>query len=159
MADLGYGPKPTGVSILAVLSALMAVLYLADALVTMFAIGSVAFAENVKSSGASQWVIANLDTILTVETVLLFAIMVIYFYLYIGFTHGNRWGWSLGIGFSFVGIFFTVSDLLAFPGVSAFWQFTLEILIPVVMLFYLLRPNIKHYFRGSPGETETPDLN
>jgi hypothetical protein len=155
---LGYGPKPTGVKILMVASALMALLYLADGLVTMFAIGSGAFALNVKAAGAQQWVIDNLDTVLTIETVILFAFAVAYFYTYVAFNHGNRWGWGLGLGLSFAGIFFTVFDLIAFPGVSAFWQFTLEIVIPVIMLFYLIRPNVKHFFIGAPGETETPDV-
>jgi hypothetical protein len=141
-----------------VLSALTAVVYLADALVTMFAIGNSAFIANLKSAGAPQWVIDNVGTILAVETVLLFAITVVYFMLYVGFQHGNRWAWGLSIGFSIFGIAFTILEFFAFPGIRASWQAILEILIPALILAYITRPSVKHFFIGSSGETETPDL-
>ncbi len=157
---LGYGPRPKSVSILMALSAIMALIYLADAAVTFWSLsmtGQASFIDNLKSSGASQWVIDNINGILTVETFLLAALMVIYFLLYIGFQHGRRWAWSLGLALGFLGVFFTVLDLFAFPGVSPFWQFTLEILVPVIVILYLLNPKIKHYFLGAAGETETPE--
>ncbi len=157
---MGYGERPKSVTILMALSAIMALIYLADAIVTFWNLsltGDANFINYLKSQGATQFVIDNISTILTVETAILFAIMVIYYLEYIGFQHGRKWAWGLGLSLGVVGIFFTVLDLFAFPGVSPFWQYVLEILVPLLILVYLLRPNIKHFFLGAPGETETPE--
>ena len=157
---MGYGQRPKSVSILMGLAAIVALIYLADAAVTFWDLsmtGQPSFIQNLKDSGASDWVVQNISAILTVETFILAAIMVIYFLIYIGFQHGRRWAWSLGLALGFIGIFFTLIDLFAFPGVSPFWQFTVELIVPVIITLYLFMPNVKHYFLGAPGETETPE--
>ncbi|HVO77364.1 MAG TPA: hypothetical protein VMS79_00685 [Methanomassiliicoccales archaeon] len=158
---MGYGEKPKSVTILMALAAIMALIYLADALVTFWDLSltnNAGYIDFLRSQGAADYVINNIGTILTVETIILFAIMVIYYLEYIGFQHGRRWAWGLGLVLGVAGVFFTVLDLFLFPGVSPFWQYTLEIVVPILLLLYLLQPRIRHYFLGAPGETETPDL-
>jgi len=152
---LGYGPRPFGVTILAILSALVALLFVlatAAALLGFALTTDPSFIQALKDAGAPQWVIDNISLILGVTALASLIFMIVYFLLAFGFWGGRRWAWGLGAVFAVLSIAYSIANFVLFPGVTSVLGLALDILIPLIILIYLMMPGVKMYFKGpAPG--------
>jgi hypothetical protein len=150
--NLGNRPRPIGVTVLAVLSALVALLFVAITAVALLGLAlttDASFIQALKGAGAPQGVIDNISTILGVTSLVTLVFMMVYFLLAFGFWGGKRWAWGLGVVFVVLTIMYTLVDFVLFPGVTDMVSLILSILVPLIILVYLMMPGVKAYFRGS----------
>jgi len=140
-----------GVTILAVLSALVALLFVLATAVAFLGLALTTdptFIQNLIDQGAPQWVIDNISLILGVTAFVSLVFMIVYFLLAFGFWGGRRWAWGLGVVFAIISIIYTVASYVLFPGVSTILTVALDVLIPAIILIYLMMPGVKAYFMG-----------
>lgn len=156
---MGYGPRPAGVTILAILSGLVAVIsFLASlgaALVLTFANNS-EFVQALRDSGAPQWIIDNFRAIFIVLLFVFLIFMAVYLLLAYGFMIGARWAWTLGICFAAINIVWTVVQFIALQGTSGVLDTVISVLIPAIILIYLTQTNVKSFFLGGGQMAQPP---
>ncbi len=157
---MGYGPRPTGVTILAVLTALLAILFLITLLGSLALLafsGNSQIIQSLRNAGAPQWIIDNIQTIGAVLTVVSLIFFVLAVLLAYGFTKGSRWAWGLGIVVMVLNIISTVVQFIALPGTSDVFGAAISIVIPLLIIFYLTTPRVKAFFYGpAPGQPMPP---
>lgn len=122
--------RPTGVTILAILEALGGLLLLFGA-AALFALSALSGSTSGTSAGGLIGVFgAALGAFLVILALISFAVAY-------SFWTGKPWGWWLGLILSVLQI---ISGLITFPvGV-------LNILIGIIILYYLTRPHVKVWF-------------
>jgi len=158
---MGFGSRPTGVTILAVLSGLMALLFLLAFLgsILVFVLSNNAsFIQSLRDSNAPQWIIDNFRAVFAAIAVISLVFLIIYSLLTYGFLKGSRWAWGLGIGFAIIDIVWTFARFVVLPGTSGIVDTAISIVIPLIILVYLMQRNVKTFFFG-PGPaipTTTP---
>jgi hypothetical protein len=144
------------VTILAVLSALVALLFLLAAAVGILGIAlsaDASFVQDLIDAGASQWVIDNVSLVFSVTAIVALIFMIVYFLLAFGFLGGRKWAWGLGVVFATVSIVYSAANYVLFPGVTSLASVALNALIPLIILVYLMIPGVKTYFRGAGRST------
>lgn len=129
------GPRPVGVTILAVLNFLFAVVLLA---VAGLIIAGGAFLEMLAEGGA-MGLLAGLGAVVGGLVVLLaLAVFVIGW----GLWTGRGWAWALELIFAVIGILFALVSMLGGDVQGALFGLVIDGLI----LYYLTRPGVAKYF-------------
>ena len=156
---MGFGPRPVGVTILAVLSGLVALIYLLAILGIVFILtlaNNAQFMQALIDSGAPQWVIDNFRSIFLILLIVSLIFMVVYGLLAFGFWTGSRWAWTLGFVFAAINIVWTVAQFIALPGTSGILDVIIGVAVAAIILFYLAQPNVKAFFFGSRQTFQPP---
>jgi hypothetical protein len=151
--DIGYGKRPTGVTVLAVLAILMILGSLLVIVVFAWVIGFMGnpdFLQAMRDAGAPQFVIDNLSLIFTLYILLFALYAVIYALLAYSFFAGARWGWGLGVGFSVFIIAFSIVMFILTPSLSGVPGLVIQLIIYVLILYYINTPPVITWFKG-PG--------
>lgn len=151
--------RPTGVTILAVLSILGAIAFLlggAALIVVGLVIGTYAGSQltnQITSSGYSALASLTAGTIALVFTAI-GAILLILGFLYlavaVGFLGGRGWAWTLGMIGYIIGIVLNIVQI-AFGSYSS----AAGLIIGIIIVYYLTRPHVKAFF-GKGGGTMAP---
>ena len=155
---MGFGTRPTGVTILAVLSGLVALIYLLAMFGVVFILAltnNSQFMQALRDSGAPQWIIDNFRSIFLILLIVSLIFMVVYGLLAYGFWTGTRWAWTLGFVFAALNIVWTVVQFVVLQGTSGILDTIIGVAIPVIILFYLAQSNVKAFFFGG-GQTYPP---
>lgn len=151
--------RPTGVTVLAVLSILAAIAFLvggAGLIVVGLVIGTYAGSQltnQITSSGYAGLASLTAGTIALVFTAI-GAILLILGFLYlavaIGFLGGRGWAWTLGMVGYIIGIVIDIVQI-------AFGSYTSAagLIIGIIIVYYLTRPHVKAFF-GKGGGTMAP---
>jgi hypothetical protein len=156
---MGFGPRPAGVTILAILSGLAALIFL---LASFGAVLIISFANNstfiqaLNDSGAPQWIIDNFRIIFLILLLVSLIFMAVYALLAYGFMSGTKWAWTLGICFAAINIVWTVVQFIVLQGTSGVLDMVISIAIPVIILIYLAQSNVKTFFLGGGQMVQPP---
>lgn len=151
--------RPTGVTVLAVLSILGAIAFLlggAALIVVGLVIGTYAGSQltnQITTSGYSALASLTAGTIALVFTAI-GAILLILGFLYlavaVGFLGGRGWAWTLGMIGYIIGIVLNIVQI-AFGAYSS----AAGLIIGIIIVYYLTRPHVKAFF-GKGGGTMMP---
>jgi hypothetical protein len=156
---MGFGLRPTGVTILAILSGLVALIYLLASfgavLVLSFANNST-FLQALNDSGAPRWIIDNFRTVFLILLLVSLIFMAVYALLAYGFMTGTKWSWTLGICFAAINIVWAVIQFIVLQGTSGVLDTVISIIIPAIILFYLAQSNVKSFFLGGGLMVQPP---
>jgi hypothetical protein len=126
--------RPTGVTILAILEIIGAILSLLGA-VFFFTIGALA------GVAPAAGPLGGLFAVIGVAFGgLLLILALIGFVLAYGFWTGKGWAWILGIIFSIIGIIIGLASIIGNPASIV------GIIINVLIIYYLTRPHVKAWF-------------
>jgi len=126
--------RPTGVTILAILEIIGAILSLLGAL-AFFALG--ALVGVVPEAGIMGGLFAAVGAVVGG---LLLILALVGFVLAYGFWTGKGWAWILGIIFSIIGIIIGLVSIIGNP------SSIIGIIINVLIIYYLTRPHVKAWF-------------
>ena len=126
--------RPFGVTILAVLQALLGILFLLGVL-----------ALTVAGFRLSEVVphVRLFPVRFSVVMTVLFVLAAIDFVLAYGLWNGSTWAWKLSLIFAVVGIAFFIFSIFLRPG---FGEIT-SLIIDVLALYYLMQPRVQGYYR------------
>lgn len=152
-------PRPTGVTVLAVLSILAAIAFLLGGvglLIVGLVIGTYAgtqLTNQITSSGFSGLASLTAGTIALVFTAIgaiLLILGILYLAVAVGFLGGRGWAWTLGLIGYIVGIVIDIVEI-------AFGSYTsaVGLIIGIIIIYYLTRPHVKAFF-GKGGGTMAP---
>lgn len=130
----GARVRPTGVTVLAILEIIGAILSLMAA-AAFFAVGALVGA--VPELGPMSSFFGLLGAVVGAALILL---AIVGFVLAYGFWTGKGWAWILGIVFSIIGILIGVVSVIGNPGG------VITIIINALILYYLTRPHVKAWF-------------
>lgn len=154
-------PRPTGVTVLAVLSILGAIggllaggLLLGVGLV----IGTYAGSQLTNSlasagySGLASLGAGTIATLLIIFGAVLLILGILYLVVAVGFLGGKGWGWTLGLVVSVISIISNIAQIASGNVSSAF-----GLIIGIIILYYLTRPHVKAFFgKGPTSATSMP---
>ncbi len=125
--------RPTGVTILAILSFLGGILFL------LGGFGMMAASAYVESMKTVQGIPAGfLSPFFGILALVSIALGILYFILGWGLWTGKGWAWVLGVVLSVIGI---IMGILSIKGGGI-----LTIIINAIILYYLYRPHVKEFF-------------
>src|SRR6266581_1692754 len=144
-------PRPTGVTILAVLAILGAIAFLFSGAV-LIGLGlllgtltaSIDITNAITNAGYPGLASLGVGTISALVIALGAAILILgilYLAVGIGFFGGKRWAWNLGIIVSVIGIVLNVIQMIGgnYSGV-------VSLIISLLIIYYLMRPHVKVFF-------------
>ncbi len=143
-------PRPTGVTILAVLAILGAIALLFSGVVLLglgVVIGTYAGSQLTNSlttagySGLASLGAGTIALILIVLGAVVLILGILYLAVGVGFFGGKGWAWTLGIVVSIIGIILDIVQL-AFGNVGSI----LGLIIGILIIYYLTRPHVKVFF-------------
>jgi hypothetical protein len=137
--------RPLGVSLLAILHVLQAVV--------LFLIGLVLMTVGVLIRPMMRLYFPRLFTgLLSIIGVLLIILALLYLGFAYGLWTGKGWAWTLALIFAALGIIGSLISLVR-GGLGSIVIFVID----VVIIYYLTRPNVKAFFgKGQPTPTPTP---
>ena len=142
------GKRPTGVTILAILQIIAAILFLIASL-GMFVVASLADMEEVKDAigeEAPEWVVDNAGIIFGMTGALFLVFALVGFGLGYGFLKGIGLAWTLGIIFAVLNIIGEIIHPIMDRSWDAITGAAIGIVIPVIIIVYLTRPDVKAFF-------------
>ncbi|MEM0482846.1 MAG: hypothetical protein QXM16_08210 [Nitrososphaerota archaeon] len=126
--------RPTGVTVLAILEIIGAILSLLGAM-ALFALGALV------GAGSELGLMGGFFAAVGVAFGgLLLILALVGFVLAYGFWTGKGWAWILGIIFSIIGIIIGLVSIIGSP------SSIIGIIINVLILYYLTRPHVKAWF-------------
>lgn len=147
-------PRPTGVTILGVLAILGGIAGLFAGVILIgigLAVGTL-LATQIQSQltlagypGLSGLEAGLIGTIVMVLGVVILLMGILYLAVGIGFFGGKGWAWTLGVIVSVIGIVLAIVQI-AFGS----WGSILSLIIGGLILYYLMRPNVKTFFGKGP---------
>ncbi len=147
--------RPTGVTILAVLSIIAAIAFLLGGAVLIglgLVIGTYAASQVTSSlatagfSGLASLGAGTIAAIITAIGAIALILGILYLAVGVGFLGGKGWAWTLGIIVSIIGIVLDVVQI----GFGAYSN-VLGLIIGIIIVYYLTRPHVKAFFgKGSP---------
>ena len=153
--------RPTGVTVLAILSILAGIVFLiggAGAITVGLVIGTYA-ASQVSSSlatagypGLASLGAGTIAAILTIIGAILLIVGILYLAVGAGFLGGKGWAWTLGIIGYIIGIILNIVQI----GFGAYTN-VLGLVIGILILYYLTRPRVKAFF-GKGGATPATSI-
>lgn len=152
-------PRPTGVTVLAVLSILGAIGFLllgSGLLIVGLVIGTYAGSQltnQITTSGYPGLASLTAGTIAAIFTAfgaIAVILGILYLALAVGFLGGKGWAWTLGLVGYVIGIVLNIVQI-------AFGSYTNVVLlvIDIIIVYYLTRPRVKAFF-GKGGGTMMP---
>jgi len=147
--------RPTGVTILAVLSIIAAIAFLLGGAVLIglgLVIGTYAASQITSSlatagfSGLASLGAGTIAAIITAIGAIALILGILYLAVGVGFLGGKGWAWTLGMIVSIIGIVLDGVQI----GFGAYSN-VLGLIIGIIIVYYLTRPHVKAFFgRGSP---------
>ncbi len=147
--------RPTGVTILAVLSIIAAIAFLLGGAVLIglgLVIGTYAASQVTSSlatagfSGLASLGTGTIAAIITAIGAIALILGILYLAVGVGFLGGKGWAWTLGMIVSIIGIVLDVVQI----GFGAYYN-VLGLIIGIIIVYYLTRPHVKAFFgKGSP---------
>jgi len=147
--------RPTGVTILAVLSIIAAIAFLLGGAVLIglgLVIGTYAASQVTSSlatagfSGLASLGAGTIAAIITAIGAIALILGILYLAVGVGFLGGKGWAWTLGMIVSIIGIVLDVVQI----GFGAYSN-VLGLIIGIIIVYYLTRPHVKAFFgKGSP---------
>ena len=149
-------PRPTGVTVLAVLQIIGAIIFLGGGAVFLAAgaiIGSASFAS--QYPGLSGFSTATLSAILYGFGAFFLIIGILDLVIGVGFLSGKGWSWTLAIVVGIISIVSTIAEIIiGLAGATSAGG----IIVVIIIIYYLTRPHVKAYFGkgGAMHATPTP---
>jgi len=140
--------RPTGVTILAVLQIIAAIVLLIGAL-GMFVVATVSGLEEVKDEigeEAPDWVVENAAVFFSAMGGVFLILALVGFGLGYGYLKGIGWAWTLGIIFAVLSIIGEVINPIIDRSLDALGGSIIGIIIPLIIIYYLTRPYVKAFF-------------
>jgi len=128
--------RPTGVTILAVLEILSAIALIFLGFV-MLILGDVAIAM----LGLTTPIPGLVPAALMVVACIMFVLALLYLFIVWGLWEGKGWAWTVALVFVILGMLSSVISML-----SGSYQNVIALLIQVLIVYYLYRPQVKAYF-------------
>ena len=149
-------PRPTGVTILAVLAILAAIalLFFGAALIGLgLLLGTLTASVDITNAlttagypGLGSLGVATISALVIALGAVSLIVGILYLGVGIGFLGGKRWAWTLGIIVSVIGI---VLDVIQMIGGN--YGSILPLIISLLIIYYLMRPHVKVFFdKGTP---------
>ena len=143
--------RPTGVTILAVLQIIAAIVLLIGAL-GMFVVSAVSGIEEVKDAigeEAPDWVVENAAVFFGVLGGVFLILALVGFVLGYGYLKGIGWAWTLGIIFAVLSIISEIVNPIIDRSADTLVSSIIGIIIPLIIIYYLTRPHVKAFFGKS----------
>jgi len=149
-------PRPTGVTVLAVLAILGAIALLFSGAVLIglgLLLGTLAASVDITNAitnagypGLSSLGTATISAFIIALGAVILILGILYLAVGIGFFGGKRWAWTLGIIVSVIGIVLGIVQI-AFGNYGS----VLSVIISLLIVYYLMRPHVKVFFgKGTP---------
>lgn len=140
--------RPTGVTILAILQIIVAIIFLIGAL-GMFVVAALTEIEEVKDAigeEAPDWVVDNAAIFFSAMGVVFLIFAIIGFGLGYGFLKGIGLAWTLGIIFAVLNIISAIINPIIDRSFDTLGGSIIGIIIPLIIIYYLTRPHVKAFF-------------
>jgi len=149
-------PRPTGVTILAVLAILAAIalLFFGAALIGLgLLLGTLTASVDITNAlttagypGLGSLGVATISALVIALGAVCLIVGILYLAVGIGFFGGKRWAWNLGIIVSVIGIVLNVIQMI-----GGNYGSVLSLIISLLIIYYLMRPHVKVFFdKGTP---------
>jgi len=149
-------PRPTGVTVLAVLAILAAIglLFFGSALIGLgLLLGTLTASVDITNAittagypGLASLGVGTISALIIALGAVFLILGILYLTVGVGFLGGKRWAWTLGIIVSVIGIVLNIIQLIGgnYSGV-------VSLIISLLIIYYLTRPHVKVFFgRGTP---------
>jgi uncharacterized membrane protein (DUF2068 family) len=148
-------PRPTGVTVLAVLSILGAIALLFSGAVLIglgLLLGTLTASVDITRAltnagypGLGSLGVGTLSALIIALGAAILILGILYLTVGVGFLGGKRWAWTLGIIVSVIGI---VLDVIQMIGGN--YNSAVSLIISLLIIYYLTRPHVKIFFgRGT----------
>jgi uncharacterized membrane protein (DUF2068 family) len=144
-------PRPTGVTVLAVLAILAAIglLFFGSALIGLgLLLGTLTASVDITNAittagypGLASLGVGTISALIIALGAVFVIIGILYLIVGFGFFGGKRWAWNLGIVVSVIGI---VLDVIQMIGGN--YSGVLPLVISLLIIYYLMRPHVKVFF-------------
>src|SRR5213594_4304617 len=144
-------PRPTGVTILAVLAILgaIALLFFGAGLIGLgLLLGTLTASVDITSAitnagypGLASLGVGTISALIIALGAAILILGILYLAVGIGFFGGKRWAWNLGMIVSIIGIVLAIVQL-AFGNYGSI----LSLIISLLIVYYLMRPHVKTFF-------------
>jgi hypothetical protein len=147
-------PRPTGVTVLAVLEILGGVIGLAGGGL-LLAAGAIINTSSFSSQypGLSSYSSSTLSAIFYGFGAFLLILGILALVIGIGFLSGKGWSWTLAIVVGIISIVATILEIvIGISGTTA----VVSIIIEIIIIYYLTRPHVKAFF--GKGMMPTPSM-
>ncbi|TMI07510.1 hypothetical protein E6H34_07945 [Candidatus Bathyarchaeota archaeon] len=149
-------PRPTGVTVLAVLAILGAIVLLFSGAVLIglgLLLGTLTASVDITSAitnagypGLSSLGVGTISALIIGLGAAILILGILYLAVGIGFLGGKRWAWNLGIIVSVIGIILDVIQMI-----GGNYGSILSLIISLLIIYYLMRPHVKVFFgKGTP---------
>src|SRR5438093_9316983 len=148
-------PRPTVVTVLAVLAILGAIALLFSGAVLIglgLLLGTLTASVDITSAitnagypGLASLGVGTISALIIALGAVCLIVGILYLAVGIGFFGGKRWAWNLGIIVSVIGIVLNVIQMIGgnYSGV-------LSLIISLLIIYYLMRPHVKVFFAREP---------
>ena len=140
--------RPTGVTILAILQIIGAIILLIAA-IGMFAVGALTGIDEVKDAIGEEvpdWFVDNAAMFFGAMGVIFLIFAIVCFGLGYGYMKGIGMAWTLGIIFAVLSIIGEIINPIIDRSLDALVGSIIGIIIPLIIIYYLTRPRIKEFF-------------
>jgi len=149
-------PRPTGVTILAVLAILGAIALLFSGAVLIglgLLLGTLTASIDITNAitnagypGLASLGVGTISALIIALGAAILILGILYLAVGIGFFGGKRWAWNLGIIVSVIGIVLNVIQMI-----GGNYGSVLSLIISLLIIYYLMRPHVKVFFdKGTP---------
>ena len=140
--------RPTGVTILAILQIIGAIILLIAA-IGMFAVGALSGIDEVKDAIGEEvpdWFVDNAAMFFGAMGVIFLIFAIVCFGLGYGYMKGIGLAWTLGIIFAVLSIIGEIINPIIDRSLDTLIGSIIGIIIPLIIIYYLTRPQIKEFF-------------
>src|SRR5205807_5253089 len=149
-------PRPTGVTVLAVLAIIGAVALLFSGAVLIglgLLLGTLSASIDITSAitnagypGLTSLGVGTISALIIALGAVFLIVGILYLAVGVGFLGGKRWAWTLGIIVRVIGI---VLDVIQIVGGN--YSGVVSLIISLLIIYYLMRPHVKVFFgKGTP---------
>lgn len=140
--------RPSGITILAILQIIVAILFLIGAL-GMFVVAALTEMEEVKDAigeEAPDWVVDNAAIFFGAMGAVFLIFAIVGFWLGYGYLKGIGLAWTLGIIFAALSIIGEIISPILDRSLDTLVGSIIGIIIPLIIIYYLTRPHVKAFF-------------
>src|SRR2546428_590035 len=145
-------PRPTGVTILAILAILGGIVLLVGG-AGLLAFAGLLTIANLSNTPLSGIDIATVQLIFSALGAVLLVLGILYLIVGIGYWGGKGWAWTLGIVVTVISLIADIVQIGINPVSAAGNVF--GILIALIILYYLTRQHVKAFFGKAPWAPST----
>jgi len=140
--------RPSGITILAILQIIVAILFLIGAL-GMFVVAALTEMEEVKDAIGEEtpdWVVDNAAIFFGAMGAVFLIFAIVGFGLGYGYLKGIGLAWTLGIIFAALSIIGEIISPILDRSLDTLVGSIIGIIIPLIIIYYLTRPHVKAFF-------------